>query len=310
MSPTLPLRSEDPEHLGGYDLLGRLGEGGMGTVYLGRDGCGRRVAVKVLRADLAADRDFVERFRREADAARRVAPFCTAQVLEVRLAGERPLLVIEYVDGPTLQSRVAERGSLAPSSLVAVAVGVVAALTAIHRAGLVHRDLKPDNILLSPEGPRVIDFGIARDRVVGSTLTQAGVPLGTPPFMAPEQFTQDGPVSAAADVFAWGGIVTFAATGRPPFGDGPVGRVAYRVVHESPDLDGLGGPLRELVVAAMAKDPSARPAAQELLWHLLDGRTGAVAAAAAVVALPATVPATTQVLQPDLAAGPPRGETV
>ncbi len=266
--PAAPLRNGDPHRLGAYEVLGRLGEGGMGVVYLGRAADGRLVALKVIRADLASNEEFTRRFQREVQAAQRVARFCTAQVIEAELGGEAPYLVTEYVPGPTLREAVADGGPLPASSLEGLAVGMAAALSAIHAAGVVHRDLKPSNVLLSQVGPRVIDFGIARARDVTTSLTRAGQRMGTPAFMAPEQFTGR-LVSAAADVFAWGSVVAFAGTGRAPFGGGPLAAVAYRIVHDSADLSGLDDSLRELVETATEKDPERRPSAQELLLRLL-----------------------------------------
>src|SRR5512135_1258473 len=268
-----PLRPSDPTRLGRYGVLRRLGEGGMGTVYLGRSETGRLVAIKVIRVDYARQDEFRARFRREAVNARRVARFCTAEVLDADPDAELPYLVTEYVEGSTLASVVAEQGPLSSANLERLAVGVAAALTAIHGAGVVHRDLKPSNVLLSPFGPRVIDFGIARavDATMGLSLDMRGV--GTPAFMAPEQVL-GGPVGPAADVFAWGGVVAFAGTGRCPFGEAAAPVLLYRVVHEQPGLAGLEGALRPVVEAALAKDPAARPSATELLMHLL-GRTTA-----------------------------------
>jgi serine/threonine protein kinase len=296
MSAPQPSRPGDPQRLGRYAVLGRLGEGGMGVVHLGQAEDGRLVAIKVIREEYAADPGFVERFRREAQAARRVARFCTAQVLDVSFDAERPFLVTEYVEGPTLEAQVRRHGPLAASSLEGLAVGVAAALTAIHAAGLIHRDLKPGNVLLSATGPRVIDFGIVRAADLGAGLTRAGVHLGTPAFMAPEQFEDGAELTAAADVFAWGGVVAYAGTGRLPFGEGPVSGVAYRVVKHPPDLEGLDHPLRELVEAAMAKDPARRPSAQALLLRLLAGPAAAAAVPAAVPPAPATHAAVTRVL--------------
>jgi len=263
-----PLRRGDPHRLGTYEVLGRLGEGGMGVVYLGRARDGRLVALKVIRADLASNEEFTHRFQREVQAAQRVARFCTAQVIEAELGGDAPYLVTEYVAGPTLKEAVADGGPLPASSLEGLAVGMAAALSAIHAAGVVHRDLKPSNVLLSQVGPRVIDFGIARARDVTTSLTRAGQRMGTPAFMAPEQFTGR-QVSAAADVFAWGSVVAFAGTGRPPFDGGPLEAVAYRIVHDRADLSGLDDSMRELVEVATEKDPERRPSAQELLLRLL-----------------------------------------
>ncbi|WP_261560282.1 protein kinase domain-containing protein [Frankia tisae] len=247
----------------------------MGTVYLGRGRpgvigyAGRLVAVKVIRPDLARVPEFRARFRREADIARRVARFCTAEVLDVVDPPDGlPYLVTEYIDGLTLAQSVSAEGPLRSADLERLAVSVAAALTSIHGAGLVHRDLKPSNVLLSSLGPRVIDFGIARALDAQTMLSQEIQRVGTPAFMAPEQANGE-PVSAAADVFAWGGLVTYAGTGSFPFGDGPTPVQLYRVVHREPLLDGLDPALRPIVEVAMRKDPAARPTAQELFLRLV-----------------------------------------
>jgi serine/threonine protein kinase len=218
-----PLRPGDPRRVGPYDLLGRLGEGGMGTVYLARPDDGRHVALKVIRPIFAREEQFRSRFQREASAARRVARFCTAQVIDAGADGDVAYIVTEYIDGPTLADEVRNRGPMRGSTLDGLALGVAAALNGIHAAGIVHRDLKPSNVLLSRVGPKVIDFGIARaldptSLDPTSLDTSAGGVVGTPAYMAPEQ--AQGLVSPASDVFAWGGVVAFAASGRPPFGDG------------------------------------------------------------------------------------------
>ncbi|ONH59360.1 serine/threonine protein kinase [Frankia sp. CcI49] len=264
-----PLGPDDPARLGRYVLVGRLGEGGMGTVYLGRDPSGRMVAVKVVRADLARLPEFRTRFQREADLARRVARFCTAEVLDVVDPPDgQPYLVTEYVDGLTLAQAVAVEGPLRSADLERVAVSVAAALTAIHGAGMVHRDLKPSNVLLSTLGPRVIDFGIARALDAQTMVSQEIQRIGTPAFMAPEQANGE-PVTSAADIFAWGGLVTYAGTGSYPFGDGPTPVQLYRVVHREPLLDGLDPALRPIVEQAMRKNPAERPTAQELFLRLV-----------------------------------------
>ncbi len=270
-----PLEPADPTDLARVELLGRLGEGGMGTVFLGRGRpntpgyAGRLVAVKVIRPDLARVPEFRARFRREADIARRVARFCTAEVLDVvDPADGLPYLVTEYIDGPTLAQSIAAEGPLRSADLERLAVSVAAALTSIHGAGMVHRDLKPSNVLLSSLGPRVIDFGIARALDSQTMVSQEIQRIGTPAFMAPEQANGE-PVSAAADVFAWGGLVTYAGTGSFPFGDGPTPVQLYRVVHREPLLDGLDPALRPIVEEAMRKDPAARPSAQELFLRLV-----------------------------------------
>jgi WD40 repeat protein len=276
-----PLTQEDPEQLGDYQLVGRLGEGGMGTVYLGiagadtaigpqgLDGELRLVAIKMIRADLARLPEFRARFLREADVARRVSRFCTAEVLEVVDPPHGPpYLVTEYIDGLTLTRAVLAGGPLRTGDLERLAVSVAAALTAIHGAGLVHRDLKPSNVILSALGPRVIDFGIAQATDAHGVLSHDIQRIGTPAFMAPEQANGQ-PVTAAADIFAWGGLVTYAGTGVLPFGDGPTPVQLYRVVHLEPNLDGLGPALRPIVAHAMRKDPAERPSAQELFLQLV-----------------------------------------
>lgn len=263
-----PLRPFDPRELGGYELLSRLGEGGMGTVYLGRDSAtGRLVAVKVVRSELADDAEYRARFRREAQIARRVARFCTAEVLAVADPPDAaPYLVTEFIAGRTLADQVAAEGPLGSADGERIAVSVAAALTAIHGAGLVHRDLKPSNVLLSPLGPRVIDFGIAR-AADSSTITHDKA-IGTPTFMAPEQ-ARGGPVSPATDVFAWGGLVVFTSTGVPPFGTGPVPTLLYRIATTDVDLDGLDQHLAAIVRDAMHRDPAARPSAEEIFARMV-----------------------------------------
>jgi hypothetical protein len=261
------LHPGDPREIGGYRLLGRLGEGGMGTVFLGSAPDGRSVAVKVIRAEYAQDEQFRARFRAEANAARRVARFCTAQVLGADIDGELAYLVTEYIDGPTLAAAVAADGPVQGSMLDSLAIGVAAALNGIHAAGVVHRDLKPSNVLLSRLGPKVIDFGIARALDALESLTDSGRVVGTPAYMAPEQFR--GTATAATDVFAWGSVVTFAGTGQAPFGTGSPYELMHRVTSGEPDLRGLDGPLRDLVARALHKDPRQRPTARALLLALV-----------------------------------------
>jgi len=240
----------------------------MGTVYLGRGGDGEQVAVKVLRPELAGDPSFLRMFRHEVAAARRVVGFCTARVIDAELSGALPYLVTEYVDGVRLDRAIAASGRLPATDLAGLAVGMAAALTAIHGAGVVHRDLKPSNVLLSYFGPKVIDFGIARALDASAASTATGRLMGSPGWMAPEQFAQ-APVTAAVDIFVWGSLVAFAGTGRRPFGQGTVVEIVYRIRHEPPDLGGLEGRLRELVEGCMDKDPERRPSARTLLLELL-----------------------------------------
>jgi serine/threonine protein kinase len=269
MTTPTPLRPDDPDRLGRYQLRGRLGAGGMGVVYLGEREDGRQVAIKVIRPEFAADPEHLARFRREAEFAHRVAQGLVARVIDADFDGHQPYLVTEYVAGSSLDTWVRENGPLADSNLEAVALGVAAALAAIHKAGLVHRDLKPGNVLLSYFGLRVIDFGIARALDEDTKLTASRVQVGTPAFMAPEQFNGS-EATPETDVFAWGGLVIFAATGRLPFGEtGDRNALMYNVVHREPDLSALRPPLRELVASAMVKLPAHRPSALDLMLQLL-----------------------------------------
>ncbi|WP_051110650.1 serine/threonine-protein kinase [Longispora albida] len=284
--------------IGQYEIIGRLGAGGMGTVHLGRALDGRIVAVKVIHPRLAVDEQFLERFRREAALASRVAAFCTAPVIDFGEDEEGPFLVTEYVDGIPLSRAVAERGPLPSSSVQGVAVGVAAALTAIHSAGLIHRDLKPGNVILSLCGPRVIDFGVARAVDGSSDLTRTGMMVGSPGWMAPEQ-ARGGPVTQAADIFAWGCLVAFASTGRHPFGDGDSVTRVLQILHEPPDLTGVPEGLYPHVARAVSKRPEDRPNARTLLSML----SGAGADLTELVALAGYDPA------PSLANQPPRQRT-
>ena len=263
------LASTDPRRIGGYRLLGRLGEGGMGRVYLARSERGRTVAVKVVQAELARQPDFRRRFAQEVNAARRVGGEWTAPVLDADTEAETPWVATGYVAGPSLD-RVVDRdyGPLPEHSVRALAAGLVRALAAIHGAGLIHRDLKPSNILITLDGPRVIDFGIARalDTMAETGLTRTGSVIGSPGFMSPEQVRGE-PVTPASDVFCLGAVLAYAATGRQPFGtaDSGVHALLFRIAEEEPDLTGLDGWLRELVTDCLAKDPARRPTVASLL---------------------------------------------
>ncbi|MET8382839.1 serine/threonine-protein kinase [Streptosporangium canum] len=258
----------DPVRLGAYRLAGRLGAGGQGIVYEAYDAEGGRAAIKVLHGDVTADPRLRTRFMKEAEAARRVASFCTARILAVDFDAPRPYIVSEFVAGPDLRGAVREGGPYAGDALHRLAIALATALTAIHRAGVVHRDVKPENVLLGPDGPRVIDFGVARTGEMPPTTT--GIVAGTPTFMAPEVFVgqRAGP---PADVFAWGGVLLFAATGKDPFQAETLGGVMHRVLTVDPDLGDVTEPLRSLMAAALAKEATARPTAHELLTGLLGG---------------------------------------
>jgi len=260
------LRPDEPEWLGAYRVLGRLGEGGQGTVYLAEAPEGGRVAVKVLHLHHALDETAHRRFVREVEAARRVAAFSTARVIEVDMAGDRPYIVSEYVEGVSLDVRVRERGALGEDELVRLALGTANALAAIHAAGVVHRDFKPSNVLLGPDGPRVIDFGIAR-AFDSFTVTSSGI-IGTPTYMSPEQIS-DTPVRAAADIFSWASTMVFAATGRPLFQNNGVPAVLYSILTSTPDLTGVPAVLRPLLERCLDKDPDRRPSAADIMLHLV-----------------------------------------
>ncbi|GAA3946362.1 hypothetical protein GCM10023085_30670 [Actinomadura viridis] len=275
------LRSGDPERLGRYALIGRVGEGGQGTVFLAEDGDGGRVAVKLLHAELTSDDKARARFLRELEVAKRVAPFCTAQVIDADATGDRPYIVSEYVPGPSLNQLVNERGPLGGAALERLAVGTATALAAIHQAEIIHRDFKPHNVLIGSDGPRVIDFGVAR-AISGSTTLTSKV-IGTPSYMAPEQIQGD-EVGTAADVFCWAATVAFAATGEPPFGQDTIPAVINRILHHEPELGDLDGALRDLVADCLSKEPGDRPNARQLLMRLLGHEEPAAA-------VPATVPA-------------------
>ncbi|BCJ58792.1 serine/threonine protein kinase [Micromonospora endophytica] len=267
-----PLRPGDPRHMGRYELIGRLGEGGMGTVYLAVTPEGRRVAVKIIKMELADDPQFRQRFRSEVERAQAVPPFCTAEVLDADPHHQQPYLVVEYVDGPSLATVVAEQGPLSSSNLHGLAIGVATALTAIHGAGVIHRDLKPSNVLLALGSPKVIDFGIARAIEQTTQHTRAGQMVGTVTYMAPERFDEGSArnLTPAADIFAWGAVIAYAGTGRSPFAADMPHMVAARILTMPPDLGGFTGPLRDLVEQSLAKNPADRPTARELLDRLLD----------------------------------------
>ncbi|MGA4987312.1 protein kinase domain-containing protein [Nonomuraea bangladeshensis] len=264
-----PLKPEDPPAIGSYELVSRLGTGGMGVVYLAKAADGSRVALKAIRRDYTADPVYRARFHEEVSNARKVASFCTARVLDHGEDRGVLYLVTEYIDGISLEDHLIEHGALSPSVLHAAAVGVAAALTAIHAAGLVHRDLKPANVMLTLAGPRVIDFGLARSTHINARHTNAGMVMGTPGWIAPEQVFE-GRTSPAGDVFAWGSLIAYAGLGGHPFGEGDAYVMAARARTAPPDLRGLPAPLDRLVAAAIHPDPSRRPTARQLLLELVE----------------------------------------
>ncbi|RMI42221.1 serine/threonine protein kinase [Actinomadura harenae] len=258
-----PLRPGDPSRLGGFRILGRLGEGGQGVVFFGEAGDGNPVAVKVMHR--GGDERARARFAREAATAQRVANFCTAAVLAADVDGERPFIVCEYIAGPSLRDLVRRWGPRHAGELDRLALGTATALAAIHHAGVVHRDFKPSNVLIGPDGPRVIDFGVAR--VLGASTSATSQVIGTPSYMAPEQFfgVRAGP---PADMFAWATTMAFAANGSPSFGDDTPPAVMQRILNEDPALGRLTGRLRALAAACLAKDPALRPNAGQVMCDL------------------------------------------
>ncbi|MFJ2030225.1 protein kinase [Streptosporangium sp. NPDC087985] len=259
-----PLDPGDPERIGDYLLTGVLGEGGQGIVYRARTPTGTSVAIKVLHARMAADPDAGRRLLREADIARRIAPFCTARVLDMGLFADRPYIVSEHIPGIALDTLVNSDGPRTGSGLHRLAVATLTSLAAIHRAGIVHRDFKPGNVILGPEGPVVIDFGISR--VLEHLTTRSG-PVGTPAYMAPEQFEQQ-PAGPAADVFGWAATMVFAATGHLAFPGSTLPAVMHAILTGEPDLDGVPEDLRPLLKTCLEKRPDARPGAADLLRRL------------------------------------------
>ncbi|MEU2063516.1 protein kinase [Streptomyces sp. NPDC013455] len=260
------LRREDPRVVGSFRLHRRLGAGGMGVVYLGSDKKGQRVALKVIRPDLAEDQEFRSRFAREVSAARRIRGGCTARLVAADLEAERPWFATQYVPGPSLHDKVADEGPLGAADTAAVGAALSEGLVAVHEAGVVHRDLKPSNILLSPKGPRIIDFGIAW-ATGASTLTHVGTAVGSPGFLAPEQ-VRGAAVTPATDVFSLGATLAYASTGDSPFGHGSSEVMLYRVVHEEPQLYGVPDALAPLIRACLAKDPEERPSTLQLSLRL------------------------------------------
>ncbi|MFE6773611.1 serine/threonine-protein kinase [Streptomyces fimicarius] len=265
----MSLRGGDPAEIGGYPLEDRLGSGGMGTVFLARTSSGRPVAIKLIHQQFAGDDEFRIRFRQEVAAARRVSGAFTAAVVDAAPEADQPWMATTYIEGPTLAQRITEQGPLNGAELRRLAIGLAEALRDIHRVGVVHRDLKPSNVVLSPEGPRVIDFGISR-AVDQQTLTMTGRVIGTPPFMSPEQLQAPRGVGPQSDVFSLGTLLVYAATGHGPFDADSPYITAYQVVHEEPSLGSVPTALRAVVEPCLDKEPEGRPSVDELLVLLRD----------------------------------------
>ncbi|MCX5414320.1 PQQ-binding-like beta-propeller repeat protein [Streptomyces sp. NBC_00059] len=265
----MSLRGGDPVEIGGYPLEARLGSGGMGTVFLARTSSGRPVAIKLIHQQFAGDDEFRIRFRQEVAAARRVSGAFTAAVVDAAPEAEQPWMATTYIEGQTLAQRIAANGPLDGAELRRLAIGLAEALRDIHRVGVVHRDLKPSNVVLSPEGPRVIDFGISR-AADQQTLTMTGRVIGTPPFMSPEQLQAPRGVGPPSDVFSLGTLLVYSVTGHGPFDADSPYMTAYQVVHEEPSLGAVPAALRVVVESCLDKDPEGRPSADELLVLLRD----------------------------------------
>ena len=266
MTSLAALQADDPQRVGPYVLLGRLGSGGMGRVYLARSPGGRQVAVKVIRPQLAEDDSFRARFAREVSAARKVGGLFTAQVVDADLDSPVPWLVTAYVPGASLTEAVEQQGPLPATTVLALAAGLAEGLSAIHAAGVIHRDLKPSNVLLAPDGPRIIDFGIS-SALDAPSLTGTGLMIGSPGFMSPEQ-AEGMPVGPSSDIFSLAGVLVFASRGEGAFGSGDTAALLYRVVHGTPNLDQVPDKIRPLISRCLSRNAAARPAAAEFLAEL------------------------------------------
>jgi hypothetical protein len=312
-----PLSANDPPVIGEFRLHARLGSGGMGQVYLGFSPAGRAVAVKVVHSHIADDEEFIARFRREVEAASKVSGMYAAAVVAAGVTDNPPWLATAYVPGPSLAALVDSYGPLSQEAVWRLAAGLAEALRNVHDAGLVHRDLKPQNVLMADDGPHVIDFGISR-AFEGTQITLAGMLIGTPGYMSPEQVDSE-PIGPATDIFALGCVLAYAATGKPPFGTGSLSYILYRVVTDEPDLDALSPQLREVIQACMKKAPAERPELAELADMIAAARppaqptlgsfwpeavAGDIAAAQSSEALPAGVSTTTEVAASAAGTGP------
>lgn len=307
MDPDRPhpgLLAGDPTAVGPVHLTGRLGSGGMSTVYVGELPGHGEVAVKVIAPHLSGDDEYRRRLRREVDALRRVDSPRVTPLVDADIESDEPWLAMGYLDGPTLRAQVDENGPLPAPRAAEVADELAEGLGALHLVGVVHRDLTPSNVILTEQGAVIVDLGIAR-LGGGAPLTRTGTKLGTPAWMAPEQLT-GAAVGPAADVFAWGGVVTFAATGRAPFGEGDPAAMGYRIVHTAPELAGVADDLTPIVAAALAPEPATRPTASTLRrllageiapTHLAPGptRLESPTEVAPVTAAPVSPPALTTV---------------
>lgn len=260
----LSLETTDPQRIGPYEILAKLGVGGMGTVYLGKSPLDEHVAIKLVHRHLASDEEFRARFAKEAKAGQRVPAFCSARVMETGTYENLPYLVTEYIKGEPLSQMIALDGPLDLSYLHSLALGTAAGLVAIHETGLVHRDIKPSNIIMALGGVRIIDFGIARALDETHGYTRTGIVMGSLGWAAPEQL-EGHRASQAMDIFAWGCVIAYASTGRHPFGPGGIDTRAHRVLTTKPNIDGVPPALRDIVEAALRRKPSDRPTAQEVL---------------------------------------------